>query len=130
MKDLKFTQGKMFAILENRETSYKIRPHTHEFRFVLIDDATDKYEFAKLDDALQHAYRDGYKVESSEIVKFIDSLLNIGVSNSGKRTTGHNFDFGQFNILKHADKPAILKAVEKYGLDSKQVKALIKLYGE
>lgn len=118
MKYLEYELSKtLVPSLYNQD--YEIRPHDEQKSWSCVNKVTMRASiFSNLDYAFSEAFRAGFVVrDSRELAKFI---------NECKRLSEYkNYNFGNFELM---DNPIILQAINKYGNDSKQVQALIKLY--
>jgi len=86
------------------------------------DPSFDFMNFLNLDEALEAMNRDGFTVKPRTLITFLSNVKN---RYKGKR----KLDFGSYSLLmNNFEKSVVIAAYLKYSPDSKQVKALIKLY--
>jgi len=121
MKEL-FNNTSTSAIkLVSSDKEYVLRLHSDEVKFVIIDEPGDKFVFDNFDDALKHAKKDGYEPNEKELINFLTLLVQ-------NRNDAKELKLGKYEIFKQISNKVIFDAIEKYGIESKQVEALMKLY--
>jgi hypothetical protein len=106
---------------KDADNVFGLRLHSNKSKFIVMDTQGDNIAFNNFDDALKHAKNDGYEPSEKEISKFLAELVL-------NREDVNEFNLGKFELFKQMLNPIVLKVVQKYGIDSKQAKAVLKLY--
>ncbi len=121
MKDLLFSNPSGLIQLKSADKQYGLRVHSHNPQFVIIDVPGDKFVFDNFDDTLAHAKKDGYEVPQNELTNFLIEIVL-------KRKDLKEFNLGIFNLFKEMTNPKVLSTIQKYGIDSRQTRAVLLLY--
>jgi hypothetical protein len=121
MKELIFYTMPGVTGLKSADKMYGLRLHSNEPKFIIVDVPGDKFVFNNFDDALTHAKKDGYEPSQKELTYFLIELVH-------KRKDATEFKLGKYELFKQILNPVVLKVVQKYGIDSKQAKAVLLLY--